>query len=95
MLCGLLYGMWAVVWYVGCCMVCGLLYGMWAIVRYVGCCMVCGLLCDIWALVCHVVCCMIMGCFMLCRLLYFDREIPIILRDYCLLLLVVMGIMFL
>jgi len=25
MLCGLLNGMWAVAWYVGCCMVCGLL----------------------------------------------------------------------
>jgi len=36
--------MWAVVWYVGCCMVSGLLYGMWAVVEYVGCCVVYGLL---------------------------------------------------
>jgi len=26
MLCELLYGMWAVVWYLGCCMICGFLY---------------------------------------------------------------------
>jgi len=32
MICGLLYGMWAVVWYVGCCMICGLLYDMWDVV---------------------------------------------------------------
>ena len=32
MICGLLYDMWAVVWYVGCCMICWLLYDMWAVV---------------------------------------------------------------
>jgi len=34
MVCRLLYGMFVVVWYVGCHMVCGLLYGMWAVVWY-------------------------------------------------------------
>jgi len=54
---GLLYGMWAVVSYVGCCMVCeiymicGRLYGMWAFVWYEGCCMICGLLYDMWFVV--------------------------------------------
>jgi len=48
--CGLLYGMWAVVVYVGSLMVCELSYGMWAVngmwpvVSYVGSCMVCGLM---------------------------------------------------
>jgi len=41
MVCGLLNGMWAVVLYVGCCMVCGLLYirvqYMWTVEWYVGC----------------------------------------------------------
>jgi len=32
MVCGLLYDMRAVLWYVGCCRVCGLLYDMWAVV---------------------------------------------------------------
>ena len=32
MVLGLLYGMWSVVWYVGCFMVCGLLYGMLGVV---------------------------------------------------------------
>jgi len=32
--------MWAVVWYVVCCMVSGLLYGKWAVVELVGCCIV-------------------------------------------------------
>jgi len=32
MICWLLFGMWAVVWYLGCCNVCGPLYGMWAVV---------------------------------------------------------------
>ena len=32
MVCGLMYGMWVVVWYVDCCMVCGLMYGMWVVV---------------------------------------------------------------
>jgi len=57
MVCGLLYGMLAVEWYVGCCRSCGLLYGigllycMWAVEWYVGCCMICELLNSIWALV--------------------------------------------
>ena len=38
----LLNGIWAVVWYVGYCMVCGM-YGVWAVVGYLGCCVVCGL----------------------------------------------------
>jgi len=43
MVCGLLYIMWSVEWYVRCCMVCGLLNGMWelygmrAVVINVGC----------------------------------------------------------
>jgi len=32
MISGLLYDMWAVVWYMGFCIVYGLLYGMWAFV---------------------------------------------------------------
>jgi len=32
MVCGLLYDMWAIVRYMGCCMICGLLYGMWVAV---------------------------------------------------------------
>jgi len=44
----MLYGMWAVVWYMGCwlkgCSICVLLNGICALVGYVGCCMVCGLL---------------------------------------------------
>jgi len=32
MICGVLNGMWAVEWYVGCSMVCGLLNCMWSVV---------------------------------------------------------------
>jgi len=46
-ICGLLNGMWAVVGYVGCCMVYGLLDIRAAV--YVGCGMVCGLLYGMWA----------------------------------------------
>jgi len=55
MVCGHLYDMWSVVWYVVCCMVCGLLdirccsicgllNGKWDVVGYVGCSKGCGLL---------------------------------------------------
>jgi len=46
MVCQLSNGMWAVVRYVGSCVVCGLLYGLWAVVWCVGCC-ICGLLYEI------------------------------------------------
>jgi len=32
MICGPLYDMWTVVWYVDCCKVCGLMCGMWVVV---------------------------------------------------------------
>ena len=32
MVCGVLYGMSAIVWYGDCCMVCGVLFGMGAVV---------------------------------------------------------------
>jgi len=46
MVCGLLYGMLRVVWYVGCC--------IRAFVCYVGCCVVCGLFLVF-------VCCIVFG----------------------------------
>jgi len=44
MISGLLYDMWAIVWYVVRYIVFGQLYDLWAVVRYVGCCMICVLL---------------------------------------------------
>jgi len=58
-ICGLLNGMRAVVWYVGCCMVCGLFYAMWA-AGYKSC-SICGLLNGMWALVVYVGYCMECG----------------------------------
>jgi len=31
MICGLLYDMWAVVWYAGCCVIYAQLYNVWAL----------------------------------------------------------------
>jgi len=59
MVCELSYGMWAVEWYVGCCMVYGLLDIRAAV--YMGCFMVCGLLNDMWAVVSCVGSCMVCG----------------------------------
>ena len=56
-----MYVMWAVVWYVGCCMICKLLYVMWAVVWYVGCCILWGLLCDMWTVLWYVCICMVCG----------------------------------
>jgi len=59
MLCGLLYGKWAVVWYVGCCSIYWLLYCIWAAGHMI--CGICGLLNGMLALVGYVVCCIVCG----------------------------------
>lgn len=53
--------MWAVVVYIGCCVVYRLLYGIWSLV--------CGLLRDIWHFVCYVFL-MYVVCCMVCEMLY-------------------------
>jgi len=56
-LCGLLYGMWAVVWCMGRWI--KRLQYMWAVEWYVGCCSVCGLLYGMWDVVVYVGTCMV------------------------------------
>ena len=56
---GLFCGIWAVVLYLGCCILSVLLYGMWA--SGYKACSVCGLLNDMRSVVGNVGCCMVCG----------------------------------